>query len=165
MKIAFTGAHGVGKSTLVNHDYWKSTSFKSYKVIDSFSRGYPKGWTDKKRQFYVNKDYIISHVFNKNFISSRTIFDPWAYSRINIGLNFNFWLFHLASKYINYDYVFYVPIEFSLVDDNFRPMDKDFQVAIDNEIIALLKFYHVPCHTLSGTVGQRMDKVVKTLNL
>lgn len=159
MKIAFCGAHGVGKSTLLQHEFWKNSSFINYKVIESYSRNHSKGWIDKRRQFQVNTRYILSHIYNTNFISARSIFDPWAYSRLNINLDFNFQLFNLAVKFINYDFLFYIPIEFDIYDDGVRPQDKDFQRAIDIEISNLLRFYHIPYHIITGGVDCRIGMI------
>lgn len=96
---------------------------------------------------------------NKNLVTARTIFDPWAYTRLTCDLTFMFQWFNLGVRLIKYDYIFYTPVEFDIVDDGFRPLDKDYQILIDREIKLLLDFYHIGYYTLTGTVEERIDKI------
>lgn len=164
-KIVFCGSHGTGKSTLIAADYFKE-NFPGYKIVDSISRKYPKDWSSKRRQAYVNGWYLWHHFKDWNYISARSIFDAWAYTRLTCGLTFFFRWFNLGVRLINYDFVFYVPIEFDVIDDDgFRPLDKDYQILVDREIKLLLDFYHIPYHTLTGTVEQRINKVKNIINI
>jgi hypothetical protein len=64
---------------------------------------------------------------------------------------------HLAGIY---SHVFYLPIEFPIVDDGLRPMDPDFQADIDKRIVGLLDEHEVKYQTLTGSVSQRIDALL-----
>lgn len=158
MKIAFTGAHGTGKSTLIHHPYWKQ-KFPEYEILDTVSRNYPQGWKGEDIQYRVNWKYITKHLIGDNFISARSFFDPWAYSRINVDKRFMIWYFILSTVLIKYDFLFYIPIEIALVDDKYRPLDKAYQKQVDKELVSLLDFFNVKYYTISGSIEQRIDTI------
>jgi len=164
MRIVFVGAHGVGKSTLFNHPYFKD-NFPNHTFVDSISRKFPKDWSSRHRQFYVNSWYLWHHYIDNNYVSARSIFDPWSYTRLTCGLTFMFYWFNIGVRLIKYDYIFYVPIEFELIDDNFRPLDKDYQIQTDREIKLLLDFYHIKYHTITGTIEERITKIRNIIDL
>lgn len=154
MKIAFCGAHGTGKTTLMELCF-NSPFFDDYKRIYSVSRQLPKGWKDKRHQAYVNSSYLLQHFLYKNFISARSFFDAWAYSRVNCGLTFYERRFKLGLRLIKYDYLYYIPPEIELHNDNYRPLDKNYQLAIDREIKYLLNKYDINYYTITGTIDAR----------
>ena len=164
MKVAFVGAHSTGKSTLFD-EIIKHPKFDSYKKIDTIARNRPKGFTDKANQGYVNRAYLWQHFINPNFISARSMYDAWAYSRVNCGLTFYKQRFNLGVQLIHYDYLFYLPIEFQLKDDNYRPTTIEYQYKIDTELNKLFKEYNVNYTTITGTIEQRLSRIKYFLEL
>ena len=158
MRIAFCGAQGTGKTTLATSKFFR-LYFADHPCIDGIVRKLPKSYSDRRRQFHTSLTYLRYHFRLKNFVSSRSIFDVWAYNRLSVKTDFLFQTFNLAQKYLNYDYLFYIPIEFDLIDDGFRPTDKEYQIAIDKEIKLLLDFYHIPYNIITGTIEQRIEKI------
>jgi nicotinamide riboside kinase len=63
----------------------------------------------------------------------------------------------------NYNHVFYLPIEFPIVDDGLRPMDPDFQKDIDRRVVELLHSHDVPYETLRGSVEERLEALLEAL--
>jgi hypothetical protein len=63
----------------------------------------------------------------------------------------------------NYSHIFYLPIEFGIVPDGLRPDDEGFQKEIDRRIVGVLDHYRMPYETLTGTVEERLAKLVKTV--
>jgi len=57
-----------------------------------------------------------------------------------------------------YDLIFYLPIEFDIVDDGIRSVDKDLQQLVDTEIKGLLK-NQLNVVTLSGNIEERLKQV------
>lgn len=158
MRIAFTGAQGTGKSTLANHPFFRST-FPDHQIIDGIARKYHSGtWSCRQRQLRVNSQYILEHFRNQKFISARSIYDPWVYTRLTVNRDYFFQIFHQAQKFIKYDILFYVPIEFKIEDDGFRPIDPEYQNNFDYELRNLLHFYSVPFYMLTGSIEQRINK-------
>lgn len=186
MKIAFCGAHGTGKTTLlyeivpllaVSENYTDliiRDSFPypdyqfNYRVFDGIGRRIyteKKHWSERKKQRYFNWYYTYNHYVHPDFIGSRSIFDTFAYSRLGIGLAFNRRLIDWSCRHITYDFIFYVPVEFGLERDGIRPDDESFRLLHDYETRVLLDYYHIPYHKICGTVQQRLDTLRSILDV
>lgn len=180
MKIAFTGSHGVGKTTLLREivpllktsenftelGYFPDTKewgpYFNYKVFDGVGRRVHSKyilWSDKQKQRYFNYWYAWRHYVHHNFVGSRSIFDTFAYSRLLVGLEYHRDLFNWARCHINYDYIFYVPIEFPLERDGVRYDDKGFQILHDRETKLILDYHHIPYHVIRGSTPQRLAQL------
>jgi nicotinamide riboside kinase len=57
-----------------------------------------------------------------------------------------------------YDLIFYLPIEFEIVDDGIRSIDRDLQKLVDTEIKGLLA-NQTNTVTLSGTIDERLKQI------
>lgn len=60
-----------------------------------------------------------------------------------------------------YTHVFYLPIEFDIVPDGLRPLDPDFQRDIDRRMVSILDRFAVRYESLTGSVDERVDALVK----
>lgn len=169
MKIVFTGAHGTGKSTLFNRlmtDVLPTDIKVSFQgVFDSYGRKLNTPLYTKEAQRQFNYWYVYNHYFTYSFISARSIYDTWVYSRSTAGFWYHNYLFNWAVKHINYDYVFYLPVEFPLVKDGIRPEDENYQLAFDKDLKLLLDFFHIPYITLSGSIEDRLNKIKLVINI
>lgn len=187
MKIAFCGTHGTGKSTLLHeiipllkvsegysdevvHQYplgFISLEF-NYKVFDGIGRRIyteKKHWSERRKQYYFNWWYAWNHYVQSNFIGSRSIFDTFGYSRLGMGMEFHRRLIDWSCRHIDYDFLFYIPIEFDLERDGIRPDDESFREMHDRETRVLLDYYHVPYHKIHGTIQQRLDMLRSILDV
>jgi nicotinamide riboside kinase len=63
-----------------------------------------------------------------------------------------------------YSHVFYLPIEFPIVLDGLRPDDPDFQREIDLRILGLLDAHGIVYETVTGSVEERMAKILGMIN-
>lgn len=63
-----------------------------------------------------------------------------------------------------YTKVFYLPIEFGIVEDGLRPNDPEFQEDIDRRILGLLDSHDIRHQTLTGTVEERIDALLGALD-
>lgn len=63
-----------------------------------------------------------------------------------------------------YTKVFYLPIEFGIVEDGLRPNDPEFQEDIDRRIVGLLDTHDIRHQTLTGTVEERIDALLGALD-
>ena len=181
MKIAFTGSHSTGKTTLLNDliTYFdddiniKCITEVARKIID---KGYPLN-QDANVDSYVH--YINDQLNEENihmqgcdlFISDRTLLDPVAYSLVNrqlprpyipeyfIEMMTNVWLLEQA----RYDLYVYFPLEFPLEIDGIRPVDEKYRKDIDEKIHMLLMKYNINYITVSGNEMQRRDYLIKVI--
>ncbi len=167
MKIGFVGSHGTGKSTLVGI-LRNLPELTDYKVYDGVGRsvhtGSKKNQSLKRKQRYFNRWYVWRHYWSKNFIGSRSIYDTYAYSRLMVDLQFNRRLFTWAIKHIHYDYLFYLPVEFELEVDGIR-YGSELQELHDKETKLVMDYHHIPYHTLTGSVQERLDQMGIILGL
>lgn len=165
MKIAFVGSHGTGKSTLLEI-LQNRPELIGHRVYDGIGRAVHTGskekWSLKRKQRYFNRYYVWRHYWSKNFIASRSIYDTFGYSKLMVGLWFNYRLMNWAIRHIHYDYLFYLPIEFPLEEDGVR-YGRELQEQHDNETRLILDYHHIPYHTLTGTVQDRVDQLAGIL--
>jgi len=171
MKITFSGSHSTGKTTILK-ELKKVKEFRDIEFISEITRRLPKNKINKNGDDGVQLKLLQFQkeiIMKDNFISDRGIFDVFSYTlyleregKISSEVMFEAFktLFELAPQY---DIVFYIPVEFGLVADGVRDMDKSFQLDIDKyiqHVIALFdsKFNLV---TLTGDIHHRVH-VCKT---
>lgn len=63
----------------------------------------------------------------------------------------------------SYSHVFYLPIEFPIVLDGLRPDDPEFQKDIDKRVLRLLDSHGIVYETITGSVEERLEKIVRAL--
>ena len=181
MRIAFTGSHSTGKTTLLN-DIIKycggdikinSITEVARKII---VKGYPLN-QDANIDSYIH--YINDQLNEENtymyecdlFISDNTLLDPVAYAMVKsqlprpyipeyfIEMMTNVWLIEQT----RYDLYVYFPIEFPLEIDGIRPSDEQYRKDIDEQIRKLLTKHKINYITVSGDEMQRKDYLIKVI--
>lgn len=187
MKIAFTGTHVTGKTTLLKdfENYLKNNPDSNY------SFGYISGIARSiiSRGFPLNKDGNIHSYVNyindqleaeKNmsdydiFISDRTLLSPLAYATANqslprpfipeyfIKMMENVWLLEKE----RYDLYIYFPIEFPMnVTDGIHIADEKYRQLIDIAIVELLNKFEVKYITISGNQNERLKKLINIIGV
>lgn len=181
MKIAITGAHGVGKTTLA-----KSLSKKmGLPMISEIARREAKlyGFSKTEQIRKAPKERIrgyqeavyTSQVFSesalqKGFVSDRSVFDVVAYMEFyglspdDVG-----WVTDKARLHSkNYDLLIYCPIPKGGVveDDGFRLTGQEGQEKIDELIKMLINSAECPVLVLKKereTWGEEIDEVIRFL--
>lgn len=166
MKITFTGTHGVGKSTLVDE------LLKNYPKFDkpsNFRRDMVNSVTNFNvyesatiyEQSFITGFMAYEAIRNHSFVHDRCIIDAFAYAEYaNITKDDRLKLYDLYNEVIdNYDFIFYIPIEFTLECDGFRNVDTEFQKQIDDMIKYYLELTGVKYHTITGSVEERLNTI------
>lgn len=176
---SFTGASGVGKSTLL-----KELS-KSFNVIELSGRDYlPQNGLD----YVANKSDLIQYRINYGTMItmvrplvggfqeemawpvfySRCAIDRLAYSRVlNVGNEIQDLIIReielIVKSYID---VFYIPIEFPLPlneKDEIRGKDEEVRKLTDLEIQNIIKEFNIPVVEVRGSVEKRLETIYKNL--
>lgn len=173
MKIAITGAQGVGKSTLAS----AISEQLNLPLITEGARKYeiPDTYCDQlltvqksilNDQIKLEKDY--TDIYG-SFVSDRSTIDNMAYWLNNcLGHSANNdadYIYKCRCNLQTYTHIFYVPIEIELVDDGFRNLDKRYQKLIDDKIIQILNRYSVKYYTITGTLEDRVQKILKMCDI
>lgn len=180
MKIAFTGAHGVGKTTLINSIKRRLAQEIDIEVTEEVPRiiceivNDPEYFrrannTLPKQLLILLGQVILEYKKRSNtLICDRTIFDHWAYTtflfkdEIDKSLSKSIELF-LIEHMRSYDMIFYLPIEFEVEDDGTRESDRRFQADIDSIILNNLERNKLDYKRISGSIEERAKKVIQII--
>lgn len=168
-RIILTGAHGTGKTTVLN--LFKSKGFNTI--------------TEVVRELHKRKGIAINEagnstsqleIFNaysdllsnrSDYISDRGLTDvmaytTWAYKSGNVDRHTWLALMERLVRFIRYnDDVLYIyfPVEFGLENDGTRSVDKKFQKDIDGLIRKLLEQFNIPFVEVHGTPEERVRQI------
>ena len=164
-KIAFIGSHGVGKTTLLNsipHSYKIKELARKQLITDTK----PHNMSLSDRILFQKKYWQLqlgaeNEKRETGFLSDRTLLDIIAYSYGILDIKEIKEMFNQCVD--RYDYLFYIPIEFSLKVDEVRSANKEYQRYIDNIIFKLIQRLQtldnkVKISTLRGSVEQRKNQ-------
>ena len=180
MKICISGAHSMGKTTLVNtletHDAFKSFQFKTGLTRDLQKAGLSinEGGDDVTQLFVMSKHYANSKI-EGDVILDRCALDGFAYSSVILrdykDRTFLDALGTIGRKcFQRYDYIFYVRPELKLENDGVRTIDPIFFENIVQSfnywLNAIKTFTNpVPVVEVYGSVEQRVNQIITTLQL
>lgn len=176
MRISFTGAQSAGKTTLLNA-LLEDGVFEGYFVAEEIPRKLAAQGVKINKEANADTQILImaEHIRNLQHVNMVTdrcvvdcmVFTHWMYYRGKEPIPT--WVFDFCSKsffhYIKqYDIIFYIKPEFDIVPDGVRSTDKEFR----DEISLLFDDYikMIPegkVITLTGTVEQRKEQVIKAL--
>ena len=81
---------------------------------------------------------------------------PMTYSYIEDTWN------RIKNEYTHY---IYFPIEFDSVDDGVRSIDEEWRTKIDNEFKSILSGVRQPYLTVTGSPMQRVEQILKFINV
>ena len=176
MKIGLCGTMSVGKTTLVNA-LKKESEFKDYTFRTERSKylnsmGIPLNTDSTLKGQLVFAAERAAELMQEKIITDRTIIDVMAFCELSKSMSkaekdhINGVLWHLIKEY---DIIFHiddlsVPIE----DNGVRETDKDYRLAIHQEISSILGMYrYMPNKlvTISGTTKERINKIKATIAL
>lgn len=168
MRIAITGAQGVGKTTLarqINKD------FPDFKILPEAARlakeaGYAldETATTGTELWLIAKQIELENTENK-WIADRCGIDLLAYIHHLFSEEsalIEFATQTLVPRFSSYDLVLYLPSgEFAIEDDGIRITDSEFQQAIDNRIKDILEKHKIPFIKIVGSPKERLSQVKK----
>lgn len=168
LTYVITGAHGTGKSTLLN----ELRSIPGYSFSESVTRKSGANINqegDEDGQILILNTIIeyekANGLYTKDYILDRSFIDFYAYTiylhrrqkvtdetltRIKEE-------FDIRKQY--YNMIFYLPIEFDIEQDGVRSTDIEFQKEIDSIISAILVDNELSFRPIIGTVEQRANEI------
>ena len=172
MKLAITGTHSTGKTTLaracaeslglhfVRGDTIKETLEKLFpgKKLDQLSA--EESWALERVGLSNRIDAEKQH---NEFVSDGCTINSVAYALMECGDEvetrdgFDEFQRTALSNSSTYTHLIYLPPEISLEDDGFRPMSNGFRHGVDKKISSLLQEF--PFYTITGTVDRRVEQI------
>lgn len=181
MRIAFTGAHGTGKTTLCEALKAQLASDPVYVsrevprvIVDAvgdpgfFRRGNNSFARQLLVLFYQATDDRFFDASAALVLHDRTMVDHLAYTGVlfpehRSSPEYTALVTAVRRWLDQYVVIFKVPIEFAALDDGVREADVAFQAAIDQEIDALYKAMGRETVEVRGTVEERARFVLETI--
>jgi GTPase SAR1 family protein len=174
MKIALTGLHGQGKTTLIN-SLKQQEFFREYIFADSPTRAISKLYPINEQgsqdtQLSVMMGHYINQLSPK-VVLDRCAIDGIVYTnyfkrRDRINSDIYAAIQYLFSYLIKqYDYIFYIVPELENTFDGTRSTDKEFFEEIKQEFTYYIAHLPVQIYNVSGTVEERVKTILNTINL
>lgn len=174
MKIIFTGAQGTGKTSVMD------ALPESLHKIKGVTREIIKDkkltvneYSDNAAQTHIFNAYEHQLTSTDNYIAERGLIDVYAYtmSRVKAGKCSPTLVETQLSKIEKFNaknpetiYI-YFPIEFDIVEDGVRSMNKEFQKEIDEIIHTTLLKTGCNYFSVSGTVDQRVSQILNIIDI
>jgi predicted ATPase len=182
LRIALTGSHGVGKTTLINALAPRLSAQGRIAICREAPRlivdqiGDPLFFRRENNQISRQSLIFLEHVMEERrasgdsdvVISDRTLVDHLAYTQALFPefVNTPEARTYRRLAFESLDYyaaIFQLPIEFLPVDDGVREADIDFQKQIENTIITLYAEAGVKPVIVSGSVAERTSQIERHL--
>ena len=182
LKIAVSGAHGTGKTTLCKYLEENTGALIDLAICrevpriiiqtvgdpDFFKRGHNTVARQLLIFLYQLEEERKQGVGKQVLLCDRTPVDHLAYTYANHAdfreSEENAALLSLISEWLDtFDIIFKVPIEFPVHDDGVREGAADFQTEIDQAIDKLYEDFKVPMVLVTGTVEQRASIISQAI--
>ncbi len=170
IKIAFAGAHGTGKTTLLRElnrylrfperlsPARRVMSRMGACSVDELVR---KG-LGREFQETVARELIASHAAPGSFIADRSVFDAQGYDQA-LGLTRMDYAGEIKRAKLRYDLIIRLPVEFPAEADGVRRTSEAERLSIQEEIFLAVEESGMPYMTVSGSLDDRIDAVAGAL--
>jgi len=173
MKIGFCGTMSVGKTTLTK-ELVKLPQFKNYHYATERSKYLNSLGIPLNHQTTIEGQTIflaerVTELMQPNIITDRTIIDVMAFTKCSKHVSYidadefeNY-----AKRFLrSYNHIFYIPpTDIPMEDNGIRETDLEYRKEIDETIYKLLLKYRPAFHVISGTTEERIEKILKVVNI
>ena len=175
MQIALSGAHGVGKTTLIE-EITLSGLFPEYNISTNLTRKLKEQGYNISEHGNDDTQLEIMRIHKNNMkypniIMDRCALDCYAYTEYLYqhfkicGHTHNTVFLDAMDCIQKYTKIFYIKPEFELEDDGLRPIDKEFQTEIADIFDHAISYYKINVIPLSGTIDQRITTFKQVLGI
>jgi nicotinamide riboside kinase len=176
VRIGITGAQSVGKTTLLNA-LRSEDFFNKYTICDEVTREIKQMGFDINEagsdltQILIMQKHITNIFMYEDMLTDRTsldglVYTTYLYFKGRVKVSTLDKAYEIYKKTIeHYDYLFYIPPEFDLVDDGVRSTDTSFR----DGIVEIFEDYLEKCPRkvihITGSVRERLNQVMKTIGV
>lgn len=186
VRVALVGAHGTGKTTLsreitlrLSADRHRVATLQEVPRLVCEMVNDPTFFRQTRNTALKQALLLFAQLVHESekshsaadvVLGDRTPLDHWAYtlhffssafSTDELGAIYETLIAQHAMR--TYRAIFYLPIEFPVVDDGVREDDVAFQKSIDERILSLLRRYSIPFTTLRGSVDERASTSMQVI--
>lgn len=169
-RCGFVGSQGVGKSSIVKA-LAELPQFKDFHIATERSKylrdlGVPLNNMSTIYGQHLFACERLGELQHNKMLTDRTIIDVMSFTSLSPVIeDQDKSMFEVYfSRFIKqYDYLFYIPIEFDIEENSVRCTDNDFRIAIDEKIKHYIDWYGFRIknlHTISGTMDERIKQVL-----
>lgn len=155
MKIALVWTHWVGKSSTLESIEYPKIQEVARRLIQ---QGMVQGTQELQRAIFLEQK--AQEQYMDWFISDRSIRDNLAYARYISEELYQELVQQVDSTY---DKLYFLPIQFDIIDDGVRPQDRQFQHDIQDTIIQILQENNIEYEMLHGDIDQRKNTILSFL--
>lgn len=173
MKIAIAGSHGTGKSSLAKglaeqlrincicDIVREEVAPKNIFTINTETPFEGQIWL-------IARQWELEKTTKEPWVADKCLFDYWVYAgdHFKDHIKKTIWAFNKQNT--NYDFIFYLPIEFPMEIDGLRSEDEEFRKEIDERYKKLLNDLQVKYTTLPSFINESATKeeaIQKRINL
>jgi len=172
LRIAIVGSFSTGKTTLaelIARRLELPLLPEAAREVVALGFKLDKDATPETETLIFLKQYN-NELSTERFVGDRSLIDVMAYAGWVLdnqprSKEMSLWdeCVQLAERRLRtaYSHVFYLPIEFPIVLDGLRPDDPEFQREIDRRILGLLDTHGIVHDTITGSIEERMDKILR----
>lgn len=179
MRIALTGTHSTGKTTLINRLALRE-EFKGYHVSYSNTRALKeKGLPincNKEEDFDTTQELVLTFhlkdLLKPKLLADRCLVDGLAYtqylhSRGQVSVGTMELFGQLSAGFLHhYDFIFYSPIRGRAEDDGVRDLDESFRLGVDltikeNLISNIQNCYILPSEDIEENIQFIIDTITQ----
>lgn len=176
MKIALSGAHSQGKTTILN-ELIKNKWAQTYIRVQSPTRVLAsEGFNiNEKGDATTQTMIMIQHFKNVTIFNNNSIFDRCALDGLAYSLFFekdlrDKNLFDLIKELFKqtikqYDFIFYIEPELAVKSDGTRSTDNVFFTSVVSNFKSVIDEYNIPVIRIKGSVEQRIELIHKAINI
>lgn len=168
MKIAVAGSHGTGKSTFAKGLAEKLSGHYIYDIVREEAA--PKGFAVNENTPLVVQLWLMSRQWElerttpEPWVADKCLYDYLVYGEIIFKDEaVKKVLREVVKENANYDFVFYLPIEFPMELDGLRSENLEFQKEVDRRYKEFLDEFGIKYITLSGSVEERINQALQLI--
>ena len=166
VRITIMGSHGTGKTTLAKalaerlgftyiHDIVREEAVKKGFVINENTPPEVQLWL-------LMRQWELETTTSGSWIADKSLFDYLVYGDLVIkDKDIKNVIRKIVRNNANYDFIFYLPIEFPMEEDGIRSVDPKFREEIDRLFRKCLDEFGVKYIELTGSVEERINRALK----
>jgi len=170
MKIAIAGAHGVGKTTLAKALAKKLKINYIPDIVreEAVKKGFAinENTPPEVHLWLTLRQWELEKTTPEDWIADKSLLDYLVYGELVLKESlFKRVVKRVVENNFKYDFVFYLPIEFSMEKDGIRSANLKFQKIVDFSYKKNLSRLNIKYYSLAGSVEDRITGALEIMKV